>query len=684
MIKKIETIGNVKLDMEFYPGEDLYCDGEVENELLEAVKNGHDINNNDYKAVIDEKNNWPFLYHLSQFRGNIVSWFPMNKATKVLEIGSGCGAITSVIAPKCGELTCVDLSKKRSLINAYRNKDRDNITIKLGNFQDVEPSLDTDYDLILLIGVFEYAAAYIGSDSPYTKFLNIIKKHVKKDGHIIIAIENRMGLKYLAGCQEDHLGNYFSGIENYPDGGVVRTFTRPALEKIFKECEVSRYSFYYPYPDYKFMHTLYSDDRLPVKGELTTNLRNFDRDRMLLFDEKNAFDSIIEDGEFPLFSNSYLVILGDKPKTVYSKYSNDRAARYAIRTDLAMAKDGLVAIKYAENIAAEKHIDNIMKSYELLSERYANSSLSICPCETIDGGIRFKFIKGKTLEEVLDAVLDNEDEFTKIIGEYYNRISFNEGFEVTDKDLIFSNIIIDEDNNWNVIDYEWTYQEIIPSEQILARALYCYVLGAEKRKKLDVSSMAEQVTGKVDIYDFEKLNQNEIKYQKSITGGDKSMSEIRDSIHMEVLPVVDAIARYEISQQEKKVQIYFDEGNGFSEEKSIFVMPECNKTSGETGDNAESSNNLIWIKLNKNVKTLRFDPKMKACMIADTVAYVKRANGDIVYFPTKKVTHNGVDAGNGVVAFSHNDPNFTFALKHIKKFVSEDGDQFIIEYKDIL
>ena len=48
-----------------------------------------------------------------------------------------------------------------------------------------------------------------------------------------------MGLKYLAGCQEDHLGTYFSGIEDYPDGGVVRTFTRPGLEDIMKNCDIS-------------------------------------------------------------------------------------------------------------------------------------------------------------------------------------------------------------------------------------------------------------------------------------------------------------------------------------------------------------------------------------------------------------------------------------------------------------
>lgn len=49
------------------------------------------------------------------------------------------------------------------------------------------------------------------------------------------------------------------------------------------------------------MTTVYSDAYLPGRGELSNNLRNFDRDRMLLFDEKSAFDGIVEEGLFSVF-----------------------------------------------------------------------------------------------------------------------------------------------------------------------------------------------------------------------------------------------------------------------------------------------------------------------------------------------------------------------------------------------
>ena len=324
-----EEIGKVRLDLTHYPGEDYYCDGAVEDELLEIAKNYAEV---EYPRIIEERKSWPVLYHLSALRENIVDWLPIDKSMKVLEIGSGCGAVTGALARKAGEVTCVDLSRKRSLINAYRHMDCENITIHLGNFQDIEPDLPCDYDYICLIGVYEYAQAYISSDTPYEDFLRIVGKHIKNNGRIVIAIENKLGLKYWAGCKEDHLGTWFSSLEDYPEGGVVRTFTRKGLIKAAGQCGFSDVSMYYPYPDYKFMTSLYSDSRLPKPGELTSNQRNFDRERLQLFDEKLVFDTLIKEGEFPLFSNSYLMVLGETPEIKYAKYSNDRAEAFQIKT----------------------------------------------------------------------------------------------------------------------------------------------------------------------------------------------------------------------------------------------------------------------------------------------------------------------------------------------------------------
>ena len=172
-----EKIGKIVLDYEFYPGEDLYSDGPVEDEMLEVAKK---FREEEYNQVIAQRKSWPLLYHFSHIRQNIVRWYPMRG--KVLEIGAGCGAVTGALADQAQELTCVDLSRKRSLINAWRNRERENIRIHVGNFQDIEKSLDTDYDYITLIGVFEYSEGYIGTRNPYVDMLRTIAGHLARAG----------------------------------------------------------------------------------------------------------------------------------------------------------------------------------------------------------------------------------------------------------------------------------------------------------------------------------------------------------------------------------------------------------------------------------------------------------------------------------------------------------------------
>lgn len=301
-----EQIGKVILDYEYYPGMDLYSDGAVEDELLEIAQTCEE---SELNKVIAEKKSWPVLYHFSHVRENIIEWMPITKEHKVLEIGAGCGAITGVLAKKAKSVTCIDLSKKRSLVNANRHKDKDNIKICVGNFQDIEGNMTETFDYITLIGVFEYGEGYIDSETPYVDFLKKIAGHLTPNGKIVIAIENRLGLKYFAGCTEDHVGIYFEGIEGYPNTNGVKTFSKPELEKVIGDAGFDKGEFYYPYPDYKLPMSIYSDKYLPKVGELIHNMNNFDRERMVLFNEARAFDTMVQSGVFSLFSNSFLVVL---------------------------------------------------------------------------------------------------------------------------------------------------------------------------------------------------------------------------------------------------------------------------------------------------------------------------------------------------------------------------------------
>lgn len=289
-----------KINLKYYKGDDLYCDGAVEDEILDIVRSDRNL-----LDVLGNSTDWPILYHLSDMRENLLEWYDFKEGAHTLEIGSGCGAITGILCQKSEKVTCIELSLKRSEINAAKNKKWNNFEILVGNFEDIE--ITEKYDYITLIGVLEYAASYIHSKKPFVAMLQKVKSYLKEDGVLIIAIENKNGLKYWAGAKEDHTAGYFDGIQNYIDVDMVKTFSKPEITKLLQNSGFEKQQFYYPVPDYKLPRAVYSEDYLPHTGDIRYHGAAYDRDRLRLFDEDIACDGICEDGQFEYFANSFLI-----------------------------------------------------------------------------------------------------------------------------------------------------------------------------------------------------------------------------------------------------------------------------------------------------------------------------------------------------------------------------------------
>lgn len=644
------TIGKVNIDLSEYPGEDFYSEGEIEDRLLSISETKE---RSEFRKVTDEHAEWSYLYHFSPNRENIVSWLPIAKTDKVLEIGAGMGAITNALCAKAASVESLDLSLKRSKVNANRNKDMDNLTIKVGNFTDIEPKLSDDYDWILLIGVFEYAISYIHTNHPFEDFLKTVKKHVKKDGRIVIAIENRLGLKYFAGCKEDHTCGFFDGVENYKNGGQVRTFSRKGLEKIFREVDITNYHFYYPYPDYKLPNTIFSDKRLPQIGECKDNLRNFDQDRLLLFDETNAFDGLIEEGMFPDFSNSYEVIIGNDIAETYAKYSTDRDEKYAVLTKICEDKDKKYVVKRAFSKEGFGHIDNMHEAYEKLNDRFENSGLKfnkILEYNKEQGEIIFEFVEGETLESLMDKCVTNNDKdgFLALFERFKEFARFNDTKEVTDDDLIFSNIIV-KDDVWTAIDYEWTRFEKGSSDELIFRAINNYLCPNNFRNVIK-----EWVDTKNDI--------SEKAFMDKVNGDAVLMPTIRHNIGKGVYGLsylTDRVAGLGI-----KVQVYEDFGSGFNEANSYFLS-DIKKYGPSL---------LLEIPIKAGIKNLRVDPGDRPARF-----YVNqiKLNDRVVTDELMGLSKNGClnpktsIQKNNMVIFKTNDPHIKFNLKAID---AKEGD----------
>lgn len=293
------TIGGVRMDYTWYDEQDKYSDGdEVEDFLLQTVKEKKNV-----WDVLCRDNRWPVLYHLTPGRTVITEPMRLSSEETVLEIGAGMGAVSGAMAAKARRVDCIELSLKRSLVNAYRNDRFDNIRIIVGNFEKIE--LTEKYDVVTLIGVLEYAGMYIHQgDHPGLELLRRVSTYMKKNARLYIAIENRLGMKYFAGCAEDHLAYSYAGIEGYPADTRIRTYSKAELKELIEEAGFASCEFYYPLPDYKLPSVIYSESSLAFP--FIPPVANYDLHRFRVFDEQKALSTITPE-EFGTFANSFLI-----------------------------------------------------------------------------------------------------------------------------------------------------------------------------------------------------------------------------------------------------------------------------------------------------------------------------------------------------------------------------------------
>ena len=99
---------------------------------------------------------------------------------KIIDIGAGCGAYSSVFANEGYDVTAVELVK-HNLMTLKKNNDK--IKAFLGNAIDLSMFNDNSFDIVLLFGPMYHLI----NDSDKIKALSEAKRIVKDDGYIFIS-----------------------------------------------------------------------------------------------------------------------------------------------------------------------------------------------------------------------------------------------------------------------------------------------------------------------------------------------------------------------------------------------------------------------------------------------------------------------------------------------------------------
>lgn len=289
-------------------------------------------------------------------------------------------------------------------------------------------------------------------------------------------------------------------------------------------------------------------------------------------------------------------------EVIFSKFSNERAEAFQIRTDILIDSQGKrIVRKSALCEAARAHISKIYDWYVKLQPGYENAELSVNRCSLSEDGsyVDLEYLEGTTFQDYLDTLYE-EGRFEELIEQicfFADRIkktgvqekfimspAFQKVFgtpelvgtkfasSLNNIDLIFPNIIMN--TTWNIIDYEWTFDFQIPVDFIIYRAIHYYLMSS-KRSKLKYMGVYEAVgITQADINVYEEM---EHCFQLYILGDTFGLANLYPLIAKEAYDLEHTVKGEEKFQEESKIQIYLDEGRDFIEAESFWVSPVVGK-----------------------------------------------------------------------------------------------------------
>lgn len=311
-----------------------YTDGEqVERFLLESVLACKDrsVLSAELSAKIVD---WPTRYYFSANRSNLMRPFSSFLRGRVLEIGAGCGAVSRFLGDVAAELIALEPSPARARVAAARCEGQENVRVVVDDLESFA-AMGERFDAVTLIGVLEYAHRFSKRDDAAKYWLQLARSLLNPGGVLLLAIENKLGLKYFAGAPEDHLGRPMLGIGDLYDPKGPRTYGRMELEAMLADAGFAQTGFALPFPDYKLptsvllgngVSAMPGFDNGAALAEASV-VRDADLGQNPLFPMDRTWAVLAENGMLAEMANSFMVVAHvDQAEHVYGEENANCAA----------------------------------------------------------------------------------------------------------------------------------------------------------------------------------------------------------------------------------------------------------------------------------------------------------------------------------------------------------------------
>ena len=509
---------------------------------------------------------WAHMYHLGRARANVLRPFErLLKNVDVLEIGAGCGAITRFLGECGARTTAIERNSRRAAIARSRTRDLENVCVFEETFSRFR--CDKKFDVITMIGVLEYANVLVSGKDPLSVILERVRSLLKPEGLLIVAIENRLGLKYFAGAPEGHVWQPMYGIEGRYGKHQPQTFSKKVLAGLLARAGFVFTKFLAPFPDYKFASSIVTERGIAHDGFDSSALawQSVVRDCQMTvstnFSLELAWPEIFSSGLALEMANSFLIVSSPsisphgyiENNILGYHYSMERLRQFCKETTFLENISGDVAVSYRQFSSVDKNGMELLMDERALGVNFRHE----LPATNMP------YFAGKSLAREFIEIVSRrgweKSDVTNFVRRYLNAIAdialLQESVAIDfciDQvlpgkflDLLPQNIIEVSPGRMVAFDLEWVSTDEITLGYLLFRGLFTSlggVSGFEKSNDLLLTSWKEFIQQATDgsgitISDKKYLEYvlKEIQFRQRVTNLPAGSPEVLMSYKLPVL-----------------------------------------------------------------------------------------------------------------------------------------------------
>ena len=328
------------------------------------------------------------MERIREIRKGLLRWYDFKPDSKILYMGDGQEPIGELLTETAQRADIICVPWQETLVSEWLEKNRGTFDY-LVSVTDLEKSVDP------------------------RKVLRAWKSILKPDGHMVLGMNNRLGLRYFCGDRDPYTGRSMDSIEDYrrayvtkADPFLGRMYDKDTLENMLRESGFCCFRFFSVLPDLNNPALIYGEDYLPNEDLANRLFPTYNHPETVFLEEEPLYDSLIRNHMFHQMANSYLIecsMEGELSDVWHVTSSTERGREDALLT--IIHQSGTVEKRAAYPEGRER-----LKALELHGKDLRDHGLLVVEGRVEHGSYRMPYVEAESGQLYLKRLLQRSKE----------------------------------------------------------------------------------------------------------------------------------------------------------------------------------------------------------------------------------------------------------------------------------